>query len=38
MATTRSAQELENRRRLSVAHVNEGCSQTEVALILDVNV
>jgi transposase len=38
MATTRSAQELENRRRLAVARVNEGYAQTEVARFLGVNV
>lgn len=38
MATTRSAQELENRRRLAVARVIEGYSQTEVARFLGVNV
>ena len=38
MATTRSAQELENRRRLAVARVNDGYSQVEVALFLGVNV
>jgi transposase len=38
MATTRSAQELENRRRLAVSRVNEGYAQTEVARFLGVNV
>ena len=38
MSTTRSAQELENRRRLAVARVNEGYSQAEVARFLGVNV
>ena len=38
MPTTRSAQELENRRRLAVARVNQGYSQTEVARFLAVNV
>jgi transposase len=38
MATTRSAQELENRRRLAVARVNEGYSQAEVARFLGVDV
>jgi len=38
MATKRSAQELENRRRLAVARVDEGYSQTEVARFLGVNV
>lgn len=38
MATTRSAQELENRRRLAVARVAEGYAQTEVARFLGVNV
>ena len=38
MATTRSAQELENRRRLAVARVNEGYTQAEVARFLGVNV
>jgi transposase len=38
MSTTRSAQELENRRRLAVARVNEGYAQAEVARFLGVNV
>jgi transposase len=38
MATTRSAQELENRRRLAVARVNDGYAQVEVARFLGVNV
>lgn len=38
MPATRSAQELENRRRLAVARVNEGYSQTDVARFLGVNV
>ncbi|WZP01261.1 winged helix-turn-helix domain-containing protein (plasmid) [Isosphaeraceae bacterium EP7] len=38
MATTRSAQELENRRRLAVVRVNDGYAQTEVARFLGVNV
>jgi transposase len=38
MATTRSAQELENRRRLAVARVNEGYAQAEVARFPGVNV
>ncbi len=38
LSTTRSAQELENRRRLAVARVNEGYAQTEVAHFLEVDV
>jgi transposase len=38
MATIRSAQELENRRRLAVARVAEGYAQTEVARFLGVDV
>jgi transposase len=38
MPATRSAQELENRRRLAVARVNDGYSQTDVARFLGVNV
>lgn len=36
MTYTRTAQELENRRRLGVDRVNAGYSQTQVALILKV--
>ncbi|WZP00251.1 hypothetical protein EP7_001874 [Isosphaeraceae bacterium EP7] len=38
MVTIRSAQELENRRRLAVARVNDGHAQIEVARFLGDNV